>query len=134
MSFVRSRGAAWNAVGAVVVALAVIGCADSELRALHLTLRVAAAMPPFDYVQVSVGSMRGGDQFQSEDFRLAPADFDAAGSYSTVLLVPAPAEEVDVLAEVHSGNFTIGHGRRTVVTLEAQGYDLEVEVVPTPRF
>ncbi|MBI5480033.1 MAG: hypothetical protein HY906_14295 [Deltaproteobacteria bacterium] len=128
------RVVAWHAVAVAVVAALGLGCADREPRALRLTLSVASTMPAFDYVQVYVSSMQGGDQFQSDGFRLVPAELDAAGSYSTILFIESQAEAVDVLCEVHAGDFIVGHGRRTVVTLETQAFDLEVEVVPTPQF
>jgi hypothetical protein len=131
--------AAWRAVLlAVVVAVVAApwgGCTESETCTLRLTVLVDATVPAFDFVQVSVSSMRGGDQFQSVDFRLKPTDFDANGSGVTTLRFPAQAEEVDALAEVHAGSLIVGHGRRSLVTLESlQSYDLEVEVAPNPPF
>ena len=134
ISSVRFRAAAWHAVAVAALAALLAGCTDDEPRPLRLTLRVDPTMPAFDYVQVWVVSYQGGNQIQSEDFRLAPADLDATGGYSTILFIPQQAEAIDVLCEVHAGDQNIGHGRRSVVTLDSQGYDLEVEVVPHPPY
>jgi len=135
---VSCRAAAWRAA-VVAVALAALapvlgGCADPEPRALRLTVRLDPTVPAFDYVHLSVGSWRGGVWMEEETFRLLPTDFDDAGAYSTILFITKTAESIDALAEVHSGTFIVGHGRRSVVTLHQGSYDLEVEVVPHPPY
>lgn len=134
----RCRATAWRAA-ALAVALAALapavgGCADPEPRALRLTVQVDSTVPAFDYVHVSLGSWRGGGQLGEETFRLLPTDLDADGAYSTILFITKLAESVDVLAEVHSGTFIVGHGRRSVVTLDEASFDLEVEVSPHPAY
>ena len=118
----------------MALAPALGGCADVEPRALRLTVRLDPAMPAYDFVQVSVGSWRDGSQWGEETFQLHSTDFDTTGAYETILFIDKMAESIDVLAEVHVGDLIIGHGRRTVVTLHAGSYDLEVEVVPNPGY
>jgi len=116
----------------VALAAAVGGCTEAEPRSLRLRLRMDSTMPSYDHVQVSFGCYNGGTQITEDTFALVSTDFDASGAYETVLFISKHAEAVDVLAEVHLGGAVIGHGRRTVVTLENQAYDLEVEIVPHP--
>ncbi len=120
------------AAAAVTVAPALGGCTEAEPRTLHLTLRLDPTMPAYDHIQVSIGGWAGGYQLSEEIFDLVEADLAPDGTYQTVLFINKHAESVDVLAEVHSGALVIGHGRRTVLTMENKTYDLEVEVVPHP--